>query len=225
MFPPEFTQLAHWPQGFKAAVAELAARAEPEPWGKNNRILVNYLRYTYRLVRESGLLPHQDAPYFVLPLGLLTPQQWHLLGVFEKRRATDRPWRFLGWVDESQLPPGVELPRRPVLAELFDTQLRISKRTDHLPGDAQKAVDKARQLVQDDRRIAVPQYWPKTSSIQFLLPFYQGNKVTGALVLQKTAYRDGTGCYYALKSVLPLELAYQNARLLGRVKSNWLVCP
>ena len=68
-------------------------------------------------------------------------------------------------------------------------------------------------------KTAVPQYYPRTQQLQLLLPLclVSDNQVDLALAVEKTP----SGKYLG-HTVLPLDWAYMNARLLCRPDSDWL---
>jgi len=84
----------------------------------------------------------------------------------------------------------------------------------------QSAVNFAARLAERNYKLIVPQYWPKTNSIQFLMPIYLSGEFAGrpdfALVLEKrpTCYQGTT--------ILTLDMAYQNARLVAKPDDFWL---
>jgi cold shock CspA family protein len=79
-----------------------------------------------------------------------------------------------------------------------------------------RAVEQAQKRVKWNYKAAIPQYFPTTKSIQFLLPLYEGVRVIGALTVE----RDGK--VYIGRTVLTLEQAYNNARLIARPDNDWL---
>jgi hypothetical protein len=79
----------------------------------------------------------------------------------------------------------------------------------------QNAVDLARQ----SNRIALPQWRPKQQQLQILLPLYlEENKLEASVALPIQTQ----GNLYIVRTVLSLDLAYNNARLLSKFYSNWL---
>lgn len=83
----------------------------------------------------------------------------------------------------------------------------------------EKGVDNALVLAKRNYKLVVPQYWRKTKDIQFLMPIYlsrEFQKPDGALVLEKRNNR------YKGTTVLTLDMAYQNARLIANPESFWL---
>lgn len=82
------------------------------------------------------------------------------------------------------------------------------------------AAEFARKLSQRNYKFVVPQYWKKTNSIQFLMPIFLNGKFTGtpdcALVLERQKN------YYRGTTILTLDMAYQNARLIAKPDDFWL---
>jgi cold shock CspA family protein len=79
-----------------------------------------------------------------------------------------------------------------------------------------RAVEQAKKRVKWNYKAAIPQYFPTARKIQFLLPLYERNKVVGALTVE----REGKA--YSGRTVLTLEQAYNNARLIARPDNDWL---
>ncbi|KJS02629.1 MAG: hypothetical protein VR68_02580 [Peptococcaceae bacterium BRH_c4a] len=83
-----------------------------------------------------------------------------------------------------------------------------------------KAAEIAGILAERNYKLIVPQYWKKSKSIQFLMPIYFSGEFSGrpdvALVLEKheTCYRGTT--------ILTIDMAYQNARILAKPDNFWL---
>ena len=77
------------------------------------------------------------------------------------------------------------------------------------------AVEEAENRVKANYTLAIPQYY--NDSIQLLLPLcLTGEAPELALAVQK---KDG---YYAGRTCLTLEMAYNNARLIIRPEKNWI---
>jgi hypothetical protein len=81
------------------------------------------------------------------------------------------------------------------------------------------AVDLSIKRVSWNFKTAVPQYYPRVRKLQLLLPvcLVSDEKVDLALAVEKT---DLGG--YLGHTVLPLDWAYRNARLICRPDSDWL---
>lgn len=82
------------------------------------------------------------------------------------------------------------------------------------------ALDLSLKRVQWNFKTAIPQYFPTMNSMSVLLPLclVDDEKVDVALVAEKT--KSGN---YLGHTILPLEWAYSNARLVSRPDSDWLI--
>lgn len=91
--------------------------------------------------------------------------------------------------------------------------------------DFKSACDRAKLLAERNYKLAVPQYWRETGKIQFLLPIYLGEREEAevpqcALALD---YDDtGRTPYYRGATILTLDMAYNNARLISKPDVFWL---
>ena len=76
------------------------------------------------------------------------------------------------------------------------------------------------ELAKRNYKLVVPQYRPQENKIQYLMPIYLGatfNKLPDfALVLEN---ENG---YYKPETILDLDDAYQNARLIAKPDNFWL---
>lgn len=81
------------------------------------------------------------------------------------------------------------------------------------------AVDLSIKRVSWNFKTAVPQYYPRIRRLQLLLPIclVSDDTVDMALAVEKTP----AGAYLG-HTVLPLDWAYKNARLICRPDSDWL---
>lgn len=91
--------------------------------------------------------------------------------------------------------------------------------------DFDSAVDRAVLMAERNYKLAVPQYWLADKEIQFLLPIYLGDAEEAempqcALALQKVT--SGRIHFYRGTTILDLEMAYNNARLLAKPDVFWL---
>ncbi|BAD39600.1 DUF3825 domain-containing protein [Symbiobacterium thermophilum] len=82
----------------------------------------------------------------------------------------------------------------------------------------QAAIEFARIMARRNYKLVVPQYY--MGQIQFLMPIYLSGEFSGppdfALVLQKM------GDVYRGNTILTLDMAYQNARLIAKPDTTWL---
>lgn len=87
-------------------------------------------------------------------------------------------------------------------------------------GDLQKAIDLARRMAKRNFKYIAPMYRPQTNRIQLLMPIYLSGSYKKApdfaLVLTPD---DGI---YAPETILSIEMAYQDARLITMPDESWL---
>ena len=87
-------------------------------------------------------------------------------------------------------------------------------------GDLQKAIDLARRMAKRNFKYIAPMYRPQKNGIQLLMPIYLNGSYKQApdfaLVLTP---EDGI---YLPETILPIEGAYQNARLIAMPDEAWL---
>lgn len=227
-------------------------------WGPNNRILKNYLSFSFsRAVFLTERDVNQTAPSN-LPLvfdgdrclfntGLYTRRYETIYGLFEPNTRPDarQRWFLKGFFKESDpmlvsfeyLPCRVRFTEDP--SELvFDYRLPIRSNIDHILGDEENltripaslmgegnslllrrafegAVVEAARRAAANYTLAVPQFYG--GRIQLLLPLcLTGDKPELALTIQR---EDG---FYAARTCLTLEMAYNNARLICRPETSWI---
>jgi hypothetical protein len=129
---------------------------------------------------------------------------------------------------QENCPPGFDL--QDVLhAELFDRQQYYTALRGAVKGHAatyrgitnrmKDALQLSLKRVRWNFKTAIPQYFPKRNRISLLLPLalITDEKVDRALVVERT-----TSGNYLGHTILPLDWAYSNARLVCRPDSDWL---
>jgi hypothetical protein len=121
------------------------------------------------------------------------------------------------WQDFDTLPQG---DRERFLGELT---AKIEKDTQCMRGIKGRLEDAkllAEKRIRWNYKTAIPQYYPKLDSMSLLLPLalLDDEVVDVALIVS----RNPSGSYQG-RTVLPLDWAYQNARLVCRPDSDWLV--
>lgn len=133
---------------------------------------------------------------------------------------------------------------------MFDNNIEVSVATEHIFQNSinKKRVEQALQLphhkqapqsqawfndewkrqqraIKYNYRLPTPQYYD--NQIQLLVPLYEEDYNGVRQVVLVAAVRRVQGAdgkkMYQLATVLPPDWAYNNARLLGRIESNWLV--
>lgn len=227
-------------------------------WGPGNRILKNYLSFSFsRAVFLTERDVDQTAPSN-LPLvfgddrclfntGLYTRRFETIYGLFEPNTKPDarQRWFLKGFFKESDpmLVSFEYLPCRVRFAEdpselVFDYRLPIRSNIDHILGDEENltripaslmgegnslllrrafegAVVEAARRAAANYTLAVPQFYG--GRIQLLLPLcLTGDKPELALTIQR---EDG---FYAARTCLTLDMAYNNARLICRPETSWI---
>lgn len=215
-------------------------------------ILKNYIHHTFaRLLeevnegKEHKICYSSDESYACFNTGLYTEKYEQIYGLFSKNRNPGRQkWFLKGFHKESDrvLERFSSLPARAEYFKdisdlIYDYRLDIRINVDHilddpanlarLPSNLQKdkqralliirgAVDIAKKRVAANYKLAVPQYYQR--QIQLLIPlcFDNDSKADVALPI----YRQGN--FYVGRTLLTLEMAYNNARLIARPDSDWL---
>ena len=233
--------------------------ADHEDWGPNNRILKNYLSFSFgRAVSLVERDADTAATSSTLPLvlddglclfntGLYTPRYETIYALFEPNAKADarQRWFLKGFFKESDpmLVSFEYLPCRVRFAEdpselVFDYRLPIRSNIDHILGDEENlsripeslmgesnslllrrafegAVSEAARRAAANYTLAVPQFYG--GRIQLLLPLcLTGDKPELALTIQR---EDG---FYAARTCLTLDMAYNNARLICRPETSWI---
>lgn len=124
---------------------------------------------------------------------------------------------------------GVERGRLPKYQKEYNTVKDNNEEKDLLIGriarDFDSARDRAKLMAERNYKIAVPQFWKETGELQFLLPIYLGEREEAekpqcALVLSKD--NSGRVPYYRGETILTLDMAYNNTRLIAKPDVFWL---
>lgn len=90
------------------------------------------------------------------------------------------------------------------------------------------SIDFAIEIAKRNYKFIIPTYYPKSRSIQFLMPIYlDTNKFTHtppdmALVLNPVKNNNGDLIYYEAKTILDLHQVYIDARLIAKPYEPWL---
>ena len=212
----------------------------------DNSILKNYLAYTFiKLYNENKVVDKQN--YFVFNTGLFT-EYYEPIYAYGPQNAipNQQPWyleRFctgydLGTLGVSERPLRANYFEDPSLL-VFDAKCPINVQYKHILEDDENvkrfpsclqgskmlctllngAVDMMTKKVMANYKVAVPQYFD--NKIQLLLPLCLENpdKADVALVVTKNT----EGSFYQGHTCLTMEMAYNNARLIAKPDSNWLI--
>ena len=222
-----------------------------EPTGKKP-ILDSYLRYTFaRLQDENKVGVSSGGKYAAFNTGLVTLMQEEIYALFTQNATENRqPWQFVGFRKRSDRTLlehfGHDLPDLANYFDdpsvlLYDRRLQLHVNIDHVIEHLERFPDPlnaneflARQAIQAaevntksrvyrNYKSAIPQWYrdghAETASVQLLLPLClrQPDMADLALVV------DRVGDAYRGNTVLTLDMAYRNARLLARPDRDWLV--
>lgn len=200
---------------------------------------------------KGGIGYSKDGKYSAFNTGLVTPNQEEIYAMFVRNAKIERqPWMLYGFkkisdsifVDNfgSSPPPLAEYFNDPSVL-LFDRRCQIYINIEHVmehierfPTHLQGNPYVARQLlisaeattkkrVYRNYKAAIPQFFRdkgKQGSVQLLLPICLENpgKADLALVAEKSETADAYRC----STILTLDMAYNNARLLARPDTEWL---
>lgn len=235
---------------YNKRISDLADMALDEPWnfvGKNdNAILKNYLKYTFFKLQEEEKILETDK-YCVFNTGLFTSyyEQIFVVGEQDLSLQQGTKWKFRCFCTKYEL-GYLEIPKFPERADyfgdpsllVFDWRCEITINYRHILEDEENklrlpdyvtkaekpewelegSVNNAIKRVTANYKLAVPQYF--NGKIQLLLPlcFGKSNKPYLALALSKMK-----GDYYQGHTCLTMEMAYNNARLISKPESNWLL--
>ena len=226
------------------------AKLSPEEWNfsgqTGNGILKNYLQFTLnKLFEENKVIETNN--YAVFNTGLFTEyyepiyfylepnnaggyQKWYL-----KQIATDYN---LGYFGVTEPPERANYFQNPELL-IFDAKCKISVHFEHILKEPENvsrmpleirnssnmqsaligAIDIMKKKVTANYKIAVPQYFD--GKIQLLLPLYLLEKPQPDLALVVT--KNPSGNSYQGHTCLTMQMAYNNARLIAKPDSNWLI--
>lgn len=213
------------------------------------RILDNYISYTYRrLVMESKVSISQDEGHATFNTGLLNQHGEEIFGYFARNSREDaQPWFFLSWAKESDMRLMQQFPHLPDMAQyvsapadlVFDMSCSLTLDVDHIirvnlerfPSNLQNdsmaritlstAKTLALKRLRRNYKLAIPQWYPTMgqAGAQLLLPLDLDQTGTADLALVVSKLEGGG---YRGHTVLTLNMAYSNARLVARPNSDWL---
>lgn len=233
-----------------AELAEPEEWTGSNPDGRILPILDSFIKYTYhRLVMEDKIAVSADGEYAAFNTGLLTPYAEEIFGFFKRNPQEDvQPWYFMHWATESNRDLMKNFAEPPKMAEyvtsaselVYDWRRDLKPAYDHILGDnierfpahmignprlARQALDSAIDLtlrrVRRNHKLVIPQWYPKLeeAGTQFLMPLDLTGDGGADLALVVSTVGDQA---YRGHTVLTLDMAYTNARLVARPDSDWL---
>jgi hypothetical protein len=232
---------------YNKRMEELASMALPEQWSFQGRndfgILKNYMKYTFaKLQREAKV--YINDKHCIFNTGLFTPYYEDIYVYAETSPDDYADWCFKGFLTGYELGAlGIaDFPERadyfsdPSLL-VFDWHCSVNVQYKHILEDehnkqrlpelilaANRPINYLKGTIDTDikkvianYKLAVPQYF--NGKIQLLIPLYFSKEEKPDLTLVLTKM-DG---YYQAHTCLTMEMAYNNARLIAKPDSSWLV--
>lgn len=124
---------------------------------------------------------------------------------------------------------GVERGRLPKYKEEYekvkDDEVEKELLLTRIARDFDSARERAKLMAERNYKLAVPQFYKENNEIQFLLPIYLGEREEAekpqcALVLSLD--KSGRRPYYRGETILTLDMAYNNTRLIAKPDVFWL---
>lgn len=212
-------------------------------------ILTNYINYTFLRAQEIGLIAFStDGDKACFNTGLQTRDEKDIFGLFFRNKRAqefDAPdWTFYTWVDSysQKLSHYQPLPDLPTYIKdtsdlVFDTKLEIEVNYDHII-DQNK--DRLPSVLQNNRRLALTAIMGAVESLKakvirnykVAIPHWYEGKVQLLLPLNLTddhvadvalvVDRDRTQNIYRARTILSMDMAYIDARLITRPDREWL---
>lgn len=212
-------------------------------------ILINYLNYTFLRVQELGYIVYsEDGDKACFNTGLQTKNDKDIYALFFRNKQADihnsPDWTLYTFVDSysQKLAPYTELPPIATYIEdasdlVFDTKLEIEINMEHIvdknkermPELLQQNTTLARHALEGaikslkskvirNYKIAIPHWYD--GKMQLLLPLnlIDENVADLALVVDKDKERN----IYRATTILTMDWAYIDARLITRPDRDWL---
>lgn len=216
---------------------------------QNKSILKNYLEFYFRKIKSENKIQYSaNNNWACFNTGLYTPNLEFIYALMEKNRNPDKqPYVLKAFCSESDsllimrfpgcLPEPADFFSNPENL-IFNPSCKIVPQIDHiiednidrfpkhfagLPQDEVRrriigAIDEAQRKVRSNYKIAVPQYY--NGKIQLLLPLcLTPGSQNPDLALATHKIASGT---YTARTILTLQMAYNNARQIVKPQSNWL---
>lgn len=233
---------------YNQKIQDLANIANQETWSfsenTDNLILKNYLKYTFYKLQEENKVIENDF-YCIFNTGLFTSYYEQIFVCGERLENSDTKWKFKGFYTEYELgnlnigtyPERADYFADPSLL-VFDWRLNINTQYTHILDDEDNktrlpkcvleaerpefvltgAIDNAIKRVMANYKLAVPQHFK--GRVQLLLPLCFGKSDVPDLALTLTKMQAG---FYQGHTCLTMDMAYNNARLISKPESNWLL--
>lgn len=228
------------------------SKTDPDRRNKNNPILENYIHHTFKRLRDEYLAANDidknkiiyiDEKIACFNTGLYTKNYNRIYAVFQPalKESDRKPFTFLGFEQQAsgKLASIKELPRRAnyfssITELIYDSSYELRANIEHIldenisrfPPELQNnpmlntlfsgAVILAQKRVEANYRAAVPTYYNGEICLMLPLCLRDPNTTDLALAVKRN---DG---FYTAKTVLTLDMAYNDARLIAKPDADWL---
>lgn len=217
--------------------------------GQSYPVLVGYLNYTFLRVQEQGKIVYsQDGSRACFNTGLQTPNEKDIFATFFRNREAEQrnqpDWTLYGFFDSYSTRlsdfrplPGIATYISDPRDLVFDTTCDIEVNFDHLFQDnrerlpvvlqnnktlaisaIQGSIELLKEKIVRNYKIAIPHWY--RNRIQLLLPLNLTSETEADLAL--VAERDESNHIYRIKTVLTMDMAFMDARLITRPDRDWL---
>jgi hypothetical protein len=224
-------------------------RPEFKKNGDNYPILRSYLNFTFLRLQQQGKIAYSsDGDRACFNTGLQTKNEKDIYASFFRNKAAaerDQPqWTLYGFFDSysKKLSEFHPLPDIATYVDdpadlVFDTRYSIDVNYDHLFADneerlppeirgnstfATRAIEGAISILKEkvarNYKIAIPHWY--RDKIQLLLPLNITSEVEADLAL--VADKDREAQLYRITTMLTMDMAYIDARLITRPDRDWL---
>lgn len=213
---------------YETIYALFASKDDPtQPWQLAGFCIAGEGADGQNLVRHFNPLP-PSAHYFDTPSDLLYDTRAGKLELDWSHIVIENIRRYPRVFTEDHCPTGFSLEANPEASEDHgeDYYARLARAVEmdnrtyrRIMNRMKDAVDLSLKRVSWNFKTAIPQYYPRVRKLQLLLPvcLVSDEQVDLALAVEKT----DSGSYLG-HTVLPLDWAYRNARLICRPDSDWL---
>jgi hypothetical protein len=217
--------------------------------GQSYPILTNYLNYTFLRLQELGRLIYSaDGNRACFNTGLQTSSEKDIFATFfRNKQAAERgqpAWNLYGFFDtySEKLTGFAPLPEIATYIEdpadlVCDVSYQFEVNYDHIFEDSnerlpeilrdnrtlaisaiQGSMQLLKQKIARNYKIAIPHWYE--NKIQILLPLNLTNEQEADLAL--VADKDKASKIYRIRTVLTMDMAYIDARLITRPDREWL---
>lgn len=218
--------------------------------GQKYPILRNYLNYTFlRLQQEDKISFSSDGKRACFNTGLQTPTEKEIYATFYKNKCSQEQkkpaWTLYAFVDSysSDLKDFTPLPKiakfiidasdlvfdlsynfeiniEHIISENGDRFPKIFHENERLAMTAiQLATEISKEKIRRNFKLAIPLWYH--DKIQLLLPLNLLHS-DGAADLALVADKDESRKIYRIKTAMTMDMAYVNARLIGKPDRDWL---